>query len=72
MSVKAKLFNQALKEMAKHNANIGAVKAIQQAIDFGIEQETPKLKADEMLSVKINIVPNVGVKVDVLRVKKSS
>ena len=72
MSVKAKLFNQALKEMAKHNANIDAVKAIQEAIDFGIEQETPKLKADEMLSVKINIVPNVGVKVDVLRVKKSS
>ena len=71
MSVKDELFNQALEQMKKHNAKLGANEVIQQAIDFGIEKETPKLKADEMLSVKVNLIPNVGFKVDVLRVKKT-
>ncbi len=69
-NVKSKLLNQAIKEMQKHNAKIGAEKVIQQAIDYGIETETPKLKDDEMLSVKIVKIPNLGVRVDVLRVKK--
>ena len=69
-NVKSKLLNQAIKEMQKHNAKIGAEKVIQQAIDYGIETETPKLKDDEMLSVKIEKIPNLGVRVDVLRVKK--
>jgi len=69
-NVKSKLLNQAIKEMQKHNAKIGAEKVIQQAIDYGIETETPKLKDDEMLSVKVSKIPNIGFKVDVLRVKK--
>ena len=69
-NVKFKLLNKAIKEMQKHNAKIGAEKVIQQAIDYGIETETPKLKDDEMLSVKIEKIPNLGVRVDVLRVKK--
>jgi len=69
-NVKSKLFNEAIKKMQKHNAKIGAEKVIQQAIDYGIETETPKLKDDEMLSVKIVKIPNLGVRVDVLRVKK--
>ena len=68
-NVKFKLLNKAIKEMQKHNAKIGAEKVIQQAIDYGIETETPKLKDDEMLSVKIEKIPNLGVRVDVLRVK---
>ena len=71
-NVKSKLLNEAIKEMQKHNAKIGAEKVIQQAIDYGIETETPKLKDDEMLSVKIVKIPNLGVRVDVLRVKKES
>ena len=71
MSVKDELFNQALEQMKKHNSKLEANEVIQQAIDFGIERETPKLKADEMLSVKVNLIPNVGFKVDVLRVKKT-
>mgnify|MGYP003128830145 CR=1 FL=1 len=69
-NVKSKLLNQAIKEMQNHNARIGAEKVIQQAIDYGIEKETPKLKDDEMLSVKVSKIPNIGFKVDVLRVKK--
>ena len=71
MSVKDELFNQALEQMKKHNSKLDANEVIQQAINFGIERETPKLKADEKLSVKVNLVPNVGFKVDVLRVKKT-
>ena len=71
-NVKSKLLSQAIKEMQKNNAKIGAEKVIQQAIDYGIEKETPKLKDDEMLSVKIKKIPNLGVRVDVLRVKKES
>jgi len=71
-NVKSKLLNEAIEEMQKHNAKIGAEKVIQQAIDYGIETETPKLKDDEMLSVKIVKIPNLGVRVDVLRVKKES
>ena len=69
-NVKSKLLTEAIKEMQKHNAKIGAEKVIQQAIDYGIETETPKLKDDEMLSVKVSKIPNIGFKVDVLRVKK--
>jgi len=68
---KAKLFNEALEQMKKHNSKLEANEVIQQAIDFGIERETPKLKADEKLSIKVNSLPNVGIKVDVLRVKKT-
>ena len=79
LETKTKLFNEALKQldlallksMEKHNAKFDANEVIQQAIDFGIEKETPKLKADEKLSVKVNLIPNVGFKVDVLRVKKT-
>ena len=71
MSVKDELFNQALEQMKKHNSKLDANEVIQQAINFGIERETPKLKADEKLSVKVNLIPNVGIQVDVLRVKKT-
>ena len=71
LETKAKLFKEALEQMKKHNAKLGANEVIQQAIDFGMERETPKLKADEKLSVKVNLIPNVGIQVDVLRVKKT-
>ena len=70
MNIKNKLLKEAIKEIQQHNLKIGAEKVIQEAIDFGIEKETPKLKDDEMLSVKISKIPDVGFRVDVLRVKK--
>ena len=54
MNIKNKLLMEAIKEIQQHNLNIGVDKVLQQAIDFGIEKETPKLKDDEMLSVKIS------------------
>ena len=70
MNIKNKLLKEAIKEIQQHNLKIGAEKVIQEAIDFGIEKETPKLKDDEMLSVKISKIPDVGFRVDVLRFKK--
>ena len=61
-NVKSKLLSQAIKEMQNHNARIGAEKVIQQAIDYGIEKETPKLKDDEMLSVKVSKIPKLDLK----------
>ena len=72
MSKSKELFNEALEQMKKHNAKLNANEVIQQAINFGIERETPKLKADEQLSVKVNLVPDIGFKVEVLRVKKTN
>ena len=77
MLLKDKLYNEAIEKLQKDNLvpkkdvsliNYG-LDAIQKAIDFGIERETPKLKADETLSIKVSKVP-IGFKVDVLRVKK--
>ena len=38
LETKAKLFKEALEQMKKHNAKLGANEVIQQAIDFGIER----------------------------------
>ena len=43
MSKSKELFKEALEQMKKHNAKLGANEVIQQAIDFGMERETPLL-----------------------------
>ena len=73
MSINEEFYNTAIKrikDMNQYNAKVGLDKTIQKAIDFGIEKETPKLQEDEMLSVRVSLIENIGIKIDVLRVKK--
>ena len=59
--------NQALGEdVFQHGyVQIKNLLAQEKAIDFGIERETPKLKADEKLSIKVNSITKIAGKTTV-------